>query len=106
MRDFTGTTGRCFLFCNFSKQADINEIYKDIDFDSGGDKTMSIPLQEKNQPLEAQSHWGANTVVDAEMDLDIKGAAPTLTRYFSEDGWTWETALDDMWLQVIEEVVA
>jgi hypothetical protein len=91
------------MFCKAGKQAAANELYVPIDHDSGGDKTFSVPLHGLNaQPTDPPTHYGANTAVDAQMDTDIKNAGPTITRYFEADGYTWGSALQDMWLKVIE----
>ncbi len=94
------------MICKVSKLSEANSIYAVIDFDSGGDKTFSIPLTDVDgQAIDPPTHFGANTVIDAQMDTDIKATGPTITKYFEADGWTWETALNDMWLQVFEVTI-
>lgn len=105
MRDLVEPTGRCFLFCKADKRIQAEAIYAQIDFGDGL-VCFPIPLCGASSPSDSPAtHYGANTVIDSILDSEIKGSSPTLTRYFSEDGWTWETALKDMWLQTIESEV-
>jgi len=94
------------MFCKADKQTEANTYAEAFDPDDGGIHTFSMALCDSYGPSTGPaSHYGANTVVDAGMDTDIKATGPTITKYFSADGWTWETALADMSLQLVEEPV-
>jgi len=103
-RPYTEQVGMCFMFCKVDKQVEANTFAEAFDPDIGGALTFTIlELCDSYGPATAPaSHYGASTFIDAGMDTDIKATGPTLTKYFSADGWTWETALADMSLQVRE----
>ena len=73
------------------------------DPDTGGEFTFgSVRLSPTGQ--EPPTHTACNTAATDEMRTGIfnSGNPPFITIYNTADGWTWETALADVGLQVIQ----
>ena len=99
-RPYTQMLGRCFMFCKAAKLVEANTMAGIIDPDAGGENTFFLECNSKDAlPTDEVTHFAANTAIDEQMDSDIKATGPTITKYFEADGWTFETALNDMWLQ-------
>lgn len=102
MRDFTGKVGTCYLFCKVAQVDAANaEFNADVEPDNGGDAFI-IECNAQNALLtDPITHRACECPLDAGMDTAIRASSPTLTKYYSADGWTMTTALADMFLQIV-----
>ena len=106
MRKYTGSVDRFFLFCNVQQVNAGNALASAWDFDTGGGETFGRVMLSVNGQIPA-THYGANTAVDETMKHGITNAitqgTPWLTGYKESEGWSWDTALQDMSLKLIED---
>ena len=94
---------RYFIFVQWSKLTPANAQAKIWDPDTGGEYTFgNMRLSVDGQ--EPPTHTACNTAATDEMRTGIfnSGNPPFITIYDTTDGWTWETALVDSGLQVIQ----
>ena len=95
---------RYFIFVQWNKLTPANAQAKIWDPDTGGEYTFgNLRLSANGQ--EPPTYSGCNTPATDGMRTKILDAfthVPFYKIYSTIDGWTWETALDDAGLQVIE----
>jgi len=99
----TKWTNRWIIIVNEEFIDSANAQMSPIDPDTGGDKTFgSVRLSSNGE--EPRTHTGCNTAAKSDMTQGIFNAfdkAPWADIYDAHV-WTWNEALDDMGLQVIE----
>lgn len=96
---------RYLIFVQWNKLTPANAQFKDtIDPDIGGNKTFgNVRLSADGQ--EPPTHSACNTAATGSMKIKIENGfihVPFYKIYLIADGWTWETALADAGLQVIQ----
>ncbi|HEB26681.1 MAG TPA: hypothetical protein ENI05_02740 [Porticoccus sp.] len=95
---------RYFVFVQWDKLTPANAQAKAWDPDTGGELTFGgVRLSADGQ--EPPTYSACNTAATDTMRTKILAAfthVPFYNIYLAVDGWTWETALDDAGLQVIE----
>ena len=95
---------RWIIFVKEQQIIAANGLMTPIDPDTGGDKTFGdVRLSATGE--EPRTHSGCNTAATGAMTYGIKTAFEHVPWADIYDGheWTWEDALADMGLQVIEE---
>jgi hypothetical protein len=100
-----GWKHRAFIFIPRGREAAANAHAASWDLDVGGVNTFGA-LRLSPTGLEPFTHFGANSPATDQ----IKTAMTTVRTgiagarvYFDSDGWTWQSALADSNLKVIEE---
>lgn len=95
---------RYFIFVQWNKLTPANAHAKAWDPDTSGGLTFgNVRISADGQ--EPPSYSGCNTAATEDMKMQIIDAlehVPFYRIYNSADGWTWETALADAGLQVIQ----
>jgi len=102
----TAYTHRYFILIGIGKTAAANAYAADWDPDSRGDLTFGAVRLSANG-IEPATHTACNTVATPEMEAKFLAArsqipAAAYRIYKEAGGWTWETALADAGLQVIQ----
>jgi hypothetical protein len=97
-------TNRYIIFVQWDKLTPANAAAKAYDPDAGGEFTFgTVRLSaDGNEP---PTHSACNTAATDSMKTQILDAftnVPFYAIYNTADGWTWQTALVDAGLQVIE----
>ncbi len=107
MGNIMNAEDRLFIFVSDAKIDTANTIMKSIDVkaeDTGNLTFGNVPLSADGK--EPATHYACNTAADN----DYKGAlfgtshAPWMVIYKESDGFTWDSALKDMGLVVINGV--
>ena len=97
---------RYFIFVQWNKLIPANAQAKVWDPDTGGEYTFgNMRLSADGQ--EPPAYSGCNTPATDTMRTHILDAfqhVPFYKIYSTADGWTWDTALADAGLQMIEEM--
>jgi hypothetical protein len=100
----TAYTHRYIIIVEWGKLTPANAAAKAYDPDTGGEYTFgNVRLSaDGNEPA---THSACNTLATDSMKTQILDAftnVPFYAIYNTQDGWTWQTALADAGLQVIE----
>jgi hypothetical protein len=107
-RTWEGATDIWFMFCTELQLSAGDALMQALWHTDASYDAFSAGFQLSSDGLSPVTHRAFDTPVDPTMNAGIISAidtgTPWMVGYKESDGWTFETALSDMGLQVIESV--